>query len=112
MIKLGELQLVTSYVLRYENSRNSFTTRRTVIEKFLKNYSSYHVGADKAQKIKHLAKPIIASGVKMKDAFHIACALEAGCKYFLSTDERLLKKFRSDEMLLLNPINFIMLERK
>ena len=112
MIKLGELQLVTSYILRYENSRSSFSVRRTAIENFLRTYSAYHVGADKAKVIKHIANPIIASGVKMKDAFHVACALEAGCKYFLSTDDRLLKKFRSDEMLLLNPVDFIMLEGK
>jgi predicted nucleic acid-binding protein len=27
-----------------------------------------------------------------KDALHVACAIEAGCEYFLTTDDDLLKK--------------------
>ncbi len=110
MIRDGRLQLVTSYILSYENSCNPFTVRRIAIEKFLRTYSSYHVGADKAGKIKHIADSVMSCGVKMKDAYHVACALEAECKYFLSTDDRLIKKYNSERMLLLNPVDFVMLE--
>ena len=110
MIKAGRLQLVTSYILTYENSQNPFSSRRNAIEKFIRTYSSYHVGAEKAEKIKHVAKFIMSYGVKMKDAHHIACALEAECKYFLSTNDRMLKRYNSDKILLLNPVDFIMME--
>ncbi|MBQ7170416.1 MAG: hypothetical protein IJR63_11005 [Synergistaceae bacterium] len=76
MIKSGRLHLVTSYILTYENSRNPFSSRRNAIEKFIRTYSSYHVGADKAGRIKHVAKSIMSYGVRMKDAYHVACALE------------------------------------
>lgn len=112
MIKEGKLQLVTSYILSYENSCNPFTARRNAIEKFMRTYSSYHVGADKAEKVKHIANSIMLCGVKMKDAYHVACALEAECRYFLSTDDRLLRKYNSDKILMLNPVDFITLEDK
>ena len=45
------------------------------------------------------------------DAYHVACAIEAECGYFLSTDGRLLK-YRSNEIALLNPLDFLRLEEK
>ena len=46
------------------------------------------------------------SGVKYKDACHIASAILAKCSYFLTTDRRLLK-YSSDEIAIENPIAFI-----
>ena len=110
MIRLGEIQLVTSYILMYENSMSPFIVRKLIIEDFLRRYSSYHVDAGKSKYIAQIAESIIDTGVKIKDAYHVACALEAKCKYFLSTDDRLIKKYKSDKILLINPVDFIMLE--
>ena len=45
-------------------------------------------------------------GIKKKDALHIACAIEANCDYLLSTDKRLLKT-TFEEIIVINPIDFI-----
>jgi len=29
----------------------------------------------------------------MKDAAHLACAIKAGCDYFITTDDKLIKKY-------------------
>lgn len=42
----------------------------------------------------------------MKDAHHIACAIFASCDCFLTTDDRLLK-YNTNEIQLLNPIDFV-----
>ncbi|GHV22705.1 hypothetical protein FACS189494_09900 [Spirochaetia bacterium] len=34
--------------------------------------------------------------LKRKDALHIACAIEAGCDYFLTTDGKILNKHISE----------------
>jgi predicted nucleic acid-binding protein len=48
------------------------------------------------------------NGIKSKDALHIACAIEAGCTYFLTTDDGILKKMTNhSEIIVLNPIDFI-----
>ncbi len=46
------------------------------------------------------------TGVKTKDALHVACAIIGGAEYFLSTDIRLLK-YNTNEIKLVNPIEFV-----
>lgn len=47
------------------------------------------------------------TGVKFKDACHVASAIYAGCEYFISTDTRLLK-YDTQEIKMVTPIEFIM----
>ena len=54
------------------------------------------------------AAEIIKTGVKSKDALHISCAIEGKADYFITTDIRLLK-FSSDEIKIIDPIDFITL---
>ena len=46
------------------------------------------------------------TGIKFKDACHVASAIYAGCSYFISTDIRLLK-YHSEEIKMVTPIEFI-----
>jgi predicted nucleic acid-binding protein len=34
---------------------------------------------------------MVVTGLKAKDALHVACAISAGCAYFITTDDRILK---------------------
>ena len=45
-------------------------------------------------------------GIKQYDALHIACAVEAKCDYFLTTDKGILKKNITD-IKTINPIDFM-----
>ena len=47
---------------------------------------------------------------KYKDATHIACAVYAKCDYLLTTDIRLIKRYKGEEIKILNPVDFIQLE--
>ena len=51
-------------------------------------------------------RPYDETGIKMKDAYHVACAVYSFCDYFLTTDDRLLKYY-TNEIQMLNPIDFI-----
>ena len=53
-----------------------------------------------------MAREIMETGVKYKDACHVASAILAECSYFISTDKRLLK-YKSDVIKIVNPIEFI-----
>ena len=111
MVRHGELELATSYVLLYENAKNPFTNKRKTIEDFIRTYSAFYIGPEETDKIQQIAAPIMATGIKPMDAYHVACAIEAECGYFLSTDRRLLK-YKSNEIVLLNPVDFLRLEEK
>lgn len=106
LIKNKQIKIVTSYILHYENSQNPFDMRRYAIAEFMKNNSAIHIDIDKAESIKKKAEDIIRTGIKTKDAYHVACAIEADCDYFLSTDDRLLK-YKTEVIELLDPIDFI-----
>lgn len=52
------------------------------------------------------AVAIAKNGIRNKDALHIACAIKARCRYFLTTDKKMLKK-RVEGITLLNPLNYV-----
>lgn len=91
LIKKGEIDLATSYILDFENSANPFEMRKIAIKEYTDNYSTVYVSDAKTKEIDEIAEEIKKTGIKTKDACHVASAIIAGCDYFLSTDYRLLK---------------------
>lgn len=106
MIRQNQIELVTSYVLDYENSNNRSIQKRRAIEKFMKEYAALYVSNKHGSKIAEIADSIMETGIKEKDAYHVACALMAECNYFVTTDDRLLK-YRSKRIKLVTPGEFI-----
>ena len=54
------------------------------------------------------AKHITTKGVRKLDALHIACAIFSQCKYFLTTDDKVLKKGHLiEEIKIVDPFLFI-----
>ena len=106
MIRQKQIELVTSYVLDFENSNNRSIQKKMAIEKFMKDYASLYVSNKNEKDIAKMASCIMKTGIKEKDAYHVACAVMAKCKYFITTDDRLLK-YQSDEIELVTPGEFI-----
>lgn len=100
-----KIGLVYSYMSRYENSQNPFKIRKDKIAIFFKNASVF-VSEDNADIIQNNASEIMKTGIKAKDAIHIACAIFGKADIFLSTDIRLLK-YKTDEIKLMNPTAFL-----
>jgi predicted nucleic acid-binding protein len=44
--------------------------------------------------------------IKPKDSLHLACAIEAKCNYFITTDGKILNK-SIENIIIINPIDFI-----
>ena len=91
MIRQKQIELVTSYVLDFENSNNRSIQKKMAIEKFMKDYATLYVSNKHGDMLAEIADSIMETGVKEKDAYHVACALMAECDYFVTTDDRLLK---------------------
>ena len=107
MIKEKKLDLVSSYMLRYECSQNPFEMRRAAIIEFIDENAAIYVSIERQREIERQAADIMKTGVKFKDACHVSSALFAHCEYFISTDKRLLK-YPTTAIKLVNPIEFIM----
>ena len=106
MIKSGQLELATSYMLRYENGRNPYEMRKNRIADFMDNYETAFVSLKYEAVAERMADDIMATGVKHADAVHVACAIISECQYFLTTDKRLLK-YKTDKVKIMTPIDFI-----
>lgn len=106
LIKEKKLELIASYMLRYECSNNPFEMRRNTILDFIKENAYGYVGDNHKKDIELKAAEIMKTGVKFKDACHVASAIYAGCEYFISTDIRLLK-YKTDEIKMVTPIEFV-----
>ncbi|MGO9482321.1 MAG: type II toxin-antitoxin system VapC family toxin [Candidatus Kryptoniota bacterium] len=104
-IWLGKYEIAWSYILDYENMENPFEEQREAI-KFWKSIAVKDVNEN--NRVLVLAEEIKEFGVKTKDALHIACAIHAGCDYFLTTDDAIIRKTATFERIkAVNPIEFI-----
>lgn len=105
-VRKGDYELVTSFVLRYEISRNPHISPMKSITEYIELFTSIYVSALKQKEVETIAVEIQKTGVKKLDAWHVACAIIAEADYFLTTDKRLLK-YRTDKIKIVNPIEFI-----
>ena len=106
LIQDGCLMLAISYVSRFENGISPYSKNKITIEKFFENATTF-VDIDKADIIERKANEIMKYGVKSKDALHISSAIEAACDYFLTTDDGILKKYKTGEITVCSPVEFI-----
>ncbi len=88
-IRTGRFQLAWSYILDLENDNNPYEERRKQIDEW-KIYSAVDVKEN--SEIIEKAKNLINKGLRKLDALHIACAIFSQCGYFLTTDDKVLKK--------------------
>ena len=105
-IESGVYDLIGSYILDYEVSRNPFTMRREAIQGFIRENMKGYVGVERESLVAVMANEIMQTGVKEKDALHVAAAIYAGCDYFISTDKRLLR-YRTERIRMATPIEFV-----
>ncbi len=105
LIKDHKIELVWSYILDFENEQNPFIERKKAIKKW-RALSS--VDVQETPNLLGVARGLAAIGVKPKDALHVASAMEGQAIYFLTTDDKLLKKLTGyDGIQAINPVDFI-----
>ena len=104
-IRDGELELIWSYVLDYENEANPFPERRWRIGEWREFASRTIV---ESENLLAAATGVSQKGLKKLDSLHLACALEGKSDLFFTTDDGILKKRdRIDGIKILNPVEFI-----
>lgn len=103
-IKEGAYDLVWSYILDYENGKNPYDEKRLAIAPWKKLASS--CVSEETENILLFAESLAKKGIKTFDALHIACAVDAHCEYYLTTDKKLLNT-PIPEIRIVNPIVFV-----
>jgi predicted nucleic acid-binding protein len=104
-IVAGELQLTWSYILDYENAANPFEERRAAVGSWRRRSA---LDISETPRLLERARSLAALGLRSKDALHVACAVEAACEYFITTDDGLLKKLSAyQEIKAVDPTAFV-----
>ncbi len=106
LIRNKKIDLVSSYMLLYENSLNPFLMRKNPIKEFININTVLFIPYEKHVIIEKMASEIMDTGIKFKDACHIACSLLGQCSFFITTDKRLLK-YKCNNVKVINPIDFV-----
>jgi predicted nucleic acid-binding protein len=101
-IYAGEIELVWSYILEYENSLNKNLEKKNAI---LKWKSLAIIDINETPMIIELSKVIMKTGIHLKDAIHLASAIEASADFFITVDKRVLK-FNDERIKICNPVEF------
>lgn len=91
MIAEGNFELVDSFALRYENSKNPKVENRLMISDLL-GYSSGFVACD--SEIVDRSIGLEKLGLMGMDAVHVACAEKAKTNFFITCDNSLLNKLK------------------
>ena len=104
LISFETLELVTSVMSYYENSRNPDKKHREAISAFMKKHETMCVTENDT--IWNIQGTIVSTGIKEADAFHLASAIFANCDCFITTDDRILK-YRTESIRIINPIQLI-----
>ena len=104
-VRSGTVELAWSYILDYENDANLNSLKK----RFIGEWDKFAItDIDESESIIEKAETLEMKGFKQNDALHIACAIAAGCDYFITVDNGILKKKDSvTEIALINPIDFI-----
>ncbi|MGC1376162.1 MAG: PIN domain-containing protein [Anaerolineales bacterium] len=104
LVETGEATLINSSVLEFENVRNPLTIRRDWMARCLQQAKAYQ-RVDPS--IRARAELLERNGLKAIDALHASSAEAAGADYFLTCDDRLLKKHRALTVKSMNPVDFV-----
>jgi hypothetical protein len=103
-----KIELAWSYMLDFENEQNPFPAKKESIADW-KDLARTDI--DESKGILSKADTLQALGLKPKDAIHVACALEGGCDYFITTDRKILNKAAQgigvEGMRIVSPTRFI-----
>lgn len=105
MVEARLIELVSSSVLEYENSRNPFVVNQQSMERYLQ-IATLRVLID--ENIRNKAEQLEQLGIKSIDALHVACAEASRSDYFITCDRRLINRAQNLSLIVINPNNFIL----
>jgi predicted nucleic acid-binding protein len=106
LVKNKKIELTVSYVLYEELEKIQVEFKRNLIFSYIQKNSTEYILPENKEAIIEKARTIELTGVKKYDALHTACAILARCDCLITVDKRLLK-YETDEIKLMNPVDFI-----
>ncbi|MDR1924733.1 MAG: hypothetical protein LBQ66_10180 [Planctomycetaceae bacterium] len=105
------MSLVYSFMVVTEINDSKFAENKRQTMAYIEACASLFVPENHRVDIEPTAAAIMKTGIKNKDAIHLACAIFAHCDYFVTTDKRVLS-YKTDKIRIVNPIDFVNIWRE
>jgi predicted nucleic acid-binding protein len=106
LVKKKSISLYYSFMSQVEIDDSPYEDRKEYILDFVETNAAGFIGKTRFTEIETLASEIMQTGIKKKDATHLACGIIAKCDYFITTDKRVLN-YKTDKIEIVNPIAFV-----
>ena len=104
LIEKRIISIVSSDVLIYENSRSPYAERQLFVTSVL--HKARVIQTLNGRLVKR-AQEIEALGIKGLDALHLACAERLKTDYFVTCDDRIIRKY-TGTVVVVNPVELTM----
>ena len=104
LIEKRIISIVSSDVLVYENSRNPYAERQIFVTSVLRKARVIQTLNDR---LARRAQEIEELGIKGLDALHLACAERLKADYFVTCDDRMIRKY-TGTIVVINPVELTM----
>lgn len=105
LVETEKVELFTSSIMAFENSKNPFPQRKEWVDSCL-NLSKHTLVLNAA--IRSRGRELEKQGIKPLDALHLSCAESGKIDYFLTCDDRVVKRYEGKEMVVCNPVEFML----
>jgi predicted nucleic acid-binding protein len=105
MVEVKAVELVSSSILEYENSRNPYPIKQEAMNRYLQ-LAELRQEVDEA--IRKRSEELEKDGLKAIDALHVACAEAVNSDYFITCDKRLINRCSKLTMKVMNPADFVL----
>jgi predicted nucleic acid-binding protein len=105
MVEAKAVELISSSVLEYENSRNPYPIKQEAMNRYLQ---LAELRQEVSEAIRQRAEEFEKNGLKAIDSLHVACAEAAKSDYFITCDKRLVNRYSGLAMKVINPADFVL----
>lgn len=103
----GDAELLNSVALKYEVDHNPHPARKAFVQETLLKSKQTIQASDS---VEQLARIYCNHGIKVLDALHLACAVEAQANYFCTCDDRFYRRAKqldTKQTLVVTPLQLI-----
>ena len=105
MIETKAVELISSSVLEYENSRNPHPIKQEAMSRYLQ---LAELRQEVSEVIRKRAEELEQKGLKAIDALHVACAEAVNSNYFITCDKRLINRCSGLTVQVMNPADLVL----
>jgi predicted nucleic acid-binding protein len=105
MVEAKTVELISSSVLEYENSRNPYSLKQEAMSRYLQ---LAELRQEVSEAIRQRSEELEQNGLKAIDALHVACAEAVNSNYFITCDKRLINRCSKLTMKVMNPVDFVL----